>query len=326
MCSILQFSGKYGLSILTGLVLCATGFNSGCSSYSKRQNAHPNAAEGAVAAVMKDHDHPNMDKDTGAAVREMVAVVEKSLADLPVPPSAPAVCCDELTKLREVLKAAPGTGNAADAHSALLLCISKATNETNCKGKSQPCGVVYYTPPIKGADAGLAEPGPSAPRAVDVSAPDQIAAACREIAAAGRMSLSTSDAGDPARGVILGSLIGRYSCGAWFKAAANNDPIIFISPVFAPTVSLLRDLKTYTTGVVDVTPEAELANSIKRVDRTLVTIPIGGTFVPVGVWSLVPIGGTPSHVLDGAHETARQRVNQVGKAVEDGCQAADICH
>ena len=56
---------------------------------------------------------------------------------------------------------------------------------------------------------------------------------------------------------------------------------------------MIRDLKTYTNGVVDVTPEAVLANSVNRVNRTLVTIRIGGTFVPVGVLPIVPVRGTP---------------------------------
>jgi hypothetical protein len=296
-------------SILTGIVLCSTALSSGCNSYSKKQNDHPNMAEG-----------------TQAAVKEIVAVVEKSLADLPPPPSAPAVCEDEMTKLREVLKTAPGTADAANANSALLRCASKATNETKCKGKPLPCGVVYYNPPIKPPDPGQPVPESSELKAVDVSVPDQIKAACREIAEAGGAALSTSAGADPARGAILGSMVGNYSCGAWFKAAANNDPIIFIAPVFAPTVQLLRDLKSYTSGVVDVTPEAVLASSVKRVDRTLVTMRIGDTLVPVAVLPILPVGGSPGQVLDGADKTVQQRVNQVAKAVGDGCKAVGICH
>src|ERR1700736_5882649 len=266
MCSSRQFSRKYALSILTGIVLCSTALSSGCSSYSKKQNDHPYTAESTQAAVRNDHDHPNTAKGTQAAVKEIVAVVEKSLADLPPPPSAPAVCEDEMTKLREVLKTAPGTGDAANANSALLRCTSKATNETKCKGKPQPCGVVYYNPPIKPPDPGQPVPESSEPKAVDVSMPDQIAAACREIAGAGDAGLSTSATADPATGAILGSMVGNYSCGAWFKAAANNDPTLLIAPGFVPTIQLIRDLKTYTNGVVDVTPEAVLANSVKRVD------------------------------------------------------------
>ena len=260
MCSSPQFSSKYALSILTGTVLCWTALSSGCSSYSKRQNDRPNAAEGTQAAMKNDHDHPDNAKDTQAAVKKLVAAVEKSLADLPLPPSAPAVCEDEMTKVREVLKTAPGSGDAADANSALLRCTSKATNEAKCKGKPQPCGVVYYNPPIKLSGPGQPVSEPSETKVVDVSVPDQIAAACKEIAGAGDAGLSTAAAADGATGVILGSMVGDYSCGAWFKAAANNDPIIFIAPVFVPTVQLLRDLKTYTNGVVDVTPEAVLAN------------------------------------------------------------------
>lgn len=309
MCSIPRFSRKYALSILTGVVLCSTALSSACGSYSKKQNDHPNAAKG-----------------TEAAVKEIVAVVEKSFAGLPAPPSAPAVCEDEMTKLREVLKTAPGTGDAANANLALLRCASKATNETKCKGKPQPCGVVYYNPPIKPSGPDQPVPEPSEPKAVDVSVPDQIAAACREIAGAGGAGLSTSVGADPATGVVLGSMAGNYRCGAWFKAAANNDPIILVAPGFVPTIQLLRDLKTYTNGVVDVTPEAALANSVKRVDWTLLTIRIGGTFIPVGVLPFVPVGGTPGQVLDGAHKTAQQRVIQVANAVGDGCKAAGICH
>jgi hypothetical protein len=166
--------------MLTGIVLCSTALSSGCNSYSKKQNDHPNTAEGTQAALKKHHDHPNTAEGTQAAVKEIVAVVEKSLADLPPPPSAPAVCEDEMTKLREVLKTAPGTEDATKANSALLRCTSKATNETKCKGKPQPCGVVYYNPPIKPLDPGQPAPEPSEPKAVDVSVPDQIAAACRE--------------------------------------------------------------------------------------------------------------------------------------------------
>lgn len=89
---------------------------------------------------------------------------------------------------------------------------------------------------------------------------------------------------------------------------------------------MLRDLKTYTNPVADVTPEAVLAKTVKRVDYTLVTIQVGGTVVPVAVLPIVPVGGTPGQVLDGAHKTVQERVNQVSKAVEDGCQAAGICH
>jgi hypothetical protein len=121
-------------------------------------------------------------------------------------------------------------------------------------------------------------------------------------------------------------MVGNYNCGAWSKAAANNDPTLLIIPGFAPTIQLTRDLKTYTNGVVDVTPEAVLADSIKRVDRTLVTVRMAGTFVPVAVLPIVPVGGTPGQVLDGAHKIVQQRVNQFGKAVGDGCQAAGICH
>jgi hypothetical protein len=326
MCSCPQFSRKCALSILTGIVLCSTALSSGCNSYSKKQNDHPNTAEGTQAALKKHHDHPNTAEGTQAAVKEIVAVVEKCLADLPPPPSAPAVCEDEMTKLREVLKTAPGTEDATKANSALLRCTSKATNETKCKGKPQPCGVVYYNPPIKPPDPGQSAPEPSEPKAVDVSVPDQIAAACREIAGAGGAVLSTSAGADAATGAILGSVAGDYSCGAWFKAAANNDPTLLIAPGFVPTIQLIRDLKTYTNGVVDVTPEAMLANSLKRVNRAVVTIRVGGTFVPVGVLPIVPVGGTPGQVLDGAHKTVQQRVNQLGKAVGDGCKAVGICH
>ncbi len=326
MCSRPQFSRKYALSILTGIVLCATALSSGCSSYSKKQIDHPNVAEGTQAAVRKDHDHPNTVEATEAAVKENLAVVEKSLAHLPLPPSAPNGCEGEMTKLSEVYKTAPGTEDAAKANSALLRCTSKATNETKCKGKAQPCGVVYYNPPIKPPDPGQLVPEPSEPKAVDVSVPDQIAAACREIAAAGGAGLSTLASADPATSAILGSMVGNYNCGAWFKAAANNDPTLLIALGFVPTIQLVRDLKTYTNGVVDVTPEAVLANSVKRVDFTLVTIRIGGTFVPVGVLPIVPVGGTPGQVLDGAHKTVQQRVIQVGKAVGNGCIAAGICH
>jgi hypothetical protein len=145
--------------------------------------------------------------------------------------------------------------------------------------------------------------------------PNQIAAACREIAGAGYEGLSNAAGADPATGPILGSMVGNYNCGAWFKAAANNDPTLLISPGFVPTIQLIRALKTYASGVVDVTPEAMLANLVKRVDFTLVTIRIGGAFVPVGVVPVVPVGGTPAKVLDGAQKTVQQRVNQVGKAV-----------
>ena len=334
MCSSPQFSRKCALSILTGIVLWWSALSSGCNSYSKKRNDYSgaaesmqaNTAEGTQAAAKKNHDHPNTAKGTEAAVKEIVTVLEKSLADLPPPPSAPAVCEDELTKLREVLTTAPGSADAANANSALLSCTSKATNDTRCKGKLKPCGVVYYNPPIKSPEPGQPVPESSETKAIDVSVADQIAAACREIAEAGDAGLSTSAGADPATGVILGSLVGHYTCGAWFKAAANNDPILLIALGFAPTIQLIRDLKTYTNGVVDVTPEAVLANSIKRVDRTLVTIPVGGTFVPVGVLPIVPVGGSPGQVLDGAHRTVQQRVNQASKAVRDGCKAVGICH
>jgi hypothetical protein len=225
-----------------------------------------------------------------------------------------------MTKVREASKTAPGTHDAAEANSALLRCTSKATNETKCKGKPQPCGVVYYNPPIKPPDPGQPAPGHAEPKAVDVSVPDQIAAACREIAGAGGSELSAS-----VGGVILGSVAGDYSCGAWFKAAANNDPTLLIELGFVPTIQLIRDLKTYTNGVIDVTPEAELANTVNRVDYALVVIRVGGAIVPVSVLPMVPVGGTLGQVLDGAHEIARQRVNQVSKAVEDGCKAVGIC-
>jgi len=326
MCSSPQFSRKYALSILIGMVLCSTALSSGCNSYSKKQNDHPNTSEGAQAALTRHHDHPNTAEGTQAAVKEIVAVVEKSLADLPPPPSAPAVCEDQMTKVRQVSKTAPGTEDAAKANSALLRCTSKATNDANCKGKPQPCGVVYYNPPIKAPDQGQPAPEPSEPKAVDVSVPDQIAAACREIAGAGGSVLSTSATADPTTGVVLGSMAGNYSCGAWFKAAASNDPTLLIAPGFVPTMQLMRDLKTYMNGVVDVTTEAMLANTVKRVNYTLVTIQVGGTFVPVAVLPIVPVGGTPGQVLDGAHQTVQQRVNQAGKAVGDGCRAAGICH
>lgn len=308
-----QFCRKYALSILTGIVLCWTILSSGCNSHSKKHSSdNPNVAEGSQAAVMKNHDHPNTAEGTQAAVKEIVAVVEKSLAGLPPPPSAPAVCESEMTKLREVLKTAPGAGEAANANSALLGCISKATNEATCKGKPQPCGVVYYNPPIKPAGT-----EPLGPKAVDVSAPDQIAAACREIAGAGGAG--------PTSGVILSSLIGNYSCEAWLKAAAANDPTLLIALGFVPTIQLMRDLKTYANGVPDVTPDAVLANSVKRVDRTLVIMRVGGNFVPVVVLPFVPVGGTSGQVLDGALATAQQRVNQVSRAVEDRCKEAGIC-
>lgn len=324
MCSSPQFSRKSALSILTGIVLCSTALSSGCNSYSKKQNDHPNTAEGTQAALKKHHDHPNTAEGTSAALKEIIAVVGKSLAGLPVLPSVPAVCEDEMTKLREVSKTSPGTEDAATANSALLRCTSKATNETNCKGKPQPCGVVYFTPPIKPLGPGQPAPELSEPRAVDVSVHDQIAAACKEIAGAGDAVSSTSadvDAADD----ILASVLGRYSCGAWFKAAAKNDPTLLIVPTFVPTTQLLRDLRTYTNGDIDATPEAVLASKVKRVDRAVVAIQVGGTIVPVAVLWIVPVGGTPGQVLDEAHKTEQQRVNQVGKAVGDACKAAGIC-
>lgn len=168
--------------------------------------------------MKKNHVHPNTAEGTQAAVKEFLGVVEKSFADLPPPPSAPDVCEDEMTRLREVSKTAPGTGDAANANLALLRCASRATNEAKCKGKPQPCGVVYYNPPIKASGPGQGAPEPAEPKAVDVSAPEQIAAACREIGGAGDAGLSISAAADPATGVVLGSMAGSYSCGSWFKA------------------------------------------------------------------------------------------------------------
>lgn len=307
---------------MTGIVLCLTALTSGCS---KKQNAHLNAAEGTQAAVQKDHDHANTAQGAKAGVKEIVAVLEKSLADLPPPTSAPAVCEDEMTKVREVSKTAPGTEDAANANSALLRCTSKATNDTKCKGKPQPCGVVYYNSPIKPPDPGQHDPKPSELKAVDVSVPDQIAAACRELAGAGGAALSNSAGADAATGFILGSMVGSYSCGAWFKAAASNDPTLLIAPGFVPTIQLVRDLKTYTNGVVDVTPEAVLANRVERVNYTLIRIRVGGTFVPVAVLPIVPVGGTLGQVLDEGHKTVQRRVNQAGKSVEDGCKAVGIC-
>ena len=110
MCSSPQFSRKYSLSILTGIVLCSAAVSAGCSSYFKKQSDRPNTAEDMHVAVHKYHDHPSTAKGTGAAVKEIVAVVEKSLADLPPPPSVPAVCEDEMKKLKEVSKTAPGKG------------------------------------------------------------------------------------------------------------------------------------------------------------------------------------------------------------------------
>ncbi len=323
MCSS---SSQYALSILTGVVLCWTVLSSGCNSRSEKQIDQPTkAAEGRQVAVEKDHAHPNTPQGTQVAVREILAIVDKSLADLPLPPSAPAVCEDELAKAREVSKTAPGTKDAAEANSALLCCTSKAINITNCKAKPQPCGVVYYNPPIKRPDPGQHDPEPSELKAVDVSEPDQIAAACREIARAGGAALSTSDGADPATGVILGSMAGNYSCGAWFKAAASNDPTLLIGVGFVPSLQLIRDLKTYTNGAVDSTPKAVLQDTIKRVDYTLVTIRVGGAIVPVAVLPIVSVGGTPGQVLDGGHKTAQQRISQVGKAVGDDCKAAGIC-
>jgi hypothetical protein len=318
-----QLSRKYAL-ILTGMVLCSTALSTGCNSYSRKQDDRSNAAEGTQAGEKKHHDHPNTTKGTEAAVKEIVAVLEKSLADLPPPPSVPAVCEAEMRKLREVLKTTQGTGDA-EANSALLRCMSKATNETTCKGKPQPCGVAYYNPPLKPPAAGQPVSEPSGLKTVDVSAPDQIAAACREIAEAGEAGLSASGDADPATGSKLGSMVGEYSCGAWFKAAATNDPALLIIPTFVPTIRLVRDLRSYTNGVIDVTPEAVLENQIKRVDRAVVVSRIGGTFIPAGVLPIVPVGGTRGEVLDGAHETVQQRVNQLGKAVGDGCKAAGIC-
>lgn len=318
-----QLSRKHVLSILTAIALCSTVLSSGCS---RKQNAHLNEAGRTEAAVQKDHDHLNTAEGTATAVKEIVAVVKKSLADLPPPPSAPAVCNDEMTKLREVQKTAPGTEDAIKANLALLRCISKATNETKCKGKPQPCGVAYYNPPIKPLDPGQSASEDSEPKAIDVSEPDQIAAACREIAGARGAALSTSAGADAATGVRLGSIFGSYSCGAWFKAAAENDPTLLIAPGFVPTIQLIRDLKTYTNGVVDVTPEAVLANTVKRVDYTLIAIPVGGTVIPIGVLPTVPVGHTPGQVLDEAHSTVQQRVNHVAKAVEDSCKTASICH
>jgi hypothetical protein len=322
MCSSRQFSRKHALLILTSIVLCFTALSSGCS---KKQNAHLNAAEGTQAAVQKDHDHANTAQGAEAGVKEIVAVLEKSLADLPPPTSAPAVCEDEMTKVREVSKTAPGTQDAANANSALLRCTSKATNDTNCKGKPQPCGVAYYNSPIKPPDPGQHDPEPSELKAVDVSVPDQIAAACRELAGAGGAALSNSAGADAATGFILGSMAGSYSCGAWFKAAASNDPTLLIAPGFVPTIQLIRDLKTYTNGVVDVTPEAVLANTVERVNYTVIRIRVGGTFIPVAVLPIVPVGGTLGQVLDAAHKTVQRRVNQAGKSVEDGCKAVGIC-
>jgi hypothetical protein len=170
-------------------------------------------------------------------MKEIVAVVGKSLADLPVPHSVPAVCAEEITKSREVLKTSPGTDEAANANSALLRCTSKATNETKCNKKSQPCGTVYFNPPLRPLDPGQPAPELSEPRAVDVSAHDQIAAACREIAAAGDAVSSTSTGADAADD-ILASVLGKYSCGAWFKAAAKSDPTLLIIPTFVPTIQL----------------------------------------------------------------------------------------
>jgi hypothetical protein len=69
MCSSPQFSRKYALSILTGIVLCSTALSSGCNSYSKKQNDHPNTAEGTQAALKKHHDHPNTAEGTQGSLR-----------------------------------------------------------------------------------------------------------------------------------------------------------------------------------------------------------------------------------------------------------------
>ena len=92
MCFSHQFSRKHVPLTLTAIVLCLTALSSGCS---KKQKAHLNADEGTQAAATQ-HDHPNTAEGTGAAVKEIVAVLEKSLADLPPPISAPAVCEDEM--------------------------------------------------------------------------------------------------------------------------------------------------------------------------------------------------------------------------------------
>lgn len=120
--------------------------------------------------------------------------------------------------------------------------------------KTPSGGVVFYTPPIRLPDPRQPVSEPSEAKTVDVSMPDQIAAACSEIAKAG--GLSTSASGDAATDALLGSMVGNYSCGSWFKAAAKNDPTLLIGLGFVPTTQLIRDLKTYTNGVVDVTPEA----------------------------------------------------------------------
>jgi hypothetical protein len=120
-------------------------------------------------------------------------------------------------------------------------------------------------------------------------------------AAIGSAAGGTAAAGagiDPTTGVILGSAVGDYSCGAWFKAAARNDPTLLIAPQWVPTIQLLRDLKEFSGGIIDVTPEEALKNTVNAVQRSAVTVKVGGADIPVAVLPVVPVGGTPGKVLD----------------------------
>jgi hypothetical protein len=209
------------------------------------------------------------------------------------------VCDTEAQKAR----AAATTADALAANLALLTCLSKSTNDVQCQGKPDPCGVVFFNPP---AQAGKDEPSV----AVDVSVPAKISAACAAIGAAG---VAAGGGVDPEIGVTLGSEIGSYSCGAWFKAAAKHNPTILVFPQFVPTVQLVQDLKRWDKkGKID---DAGVQNAIKAITRATVSVRLGGANVPVGVLPIPKAGGTVGAALDRAQAGAEKKVLTTAKKI-----------
>lgn len=266
----------------------------------------------SLAAACR-HRHANTPEGTAEAVKEVVEVQNKAMSNLKIEPALVLPPCEaESTKAQAALKTAAGSDEAVQANWDLMRCQMKVNNEARCKDKPQPCGVVAYNPPAK---EGQEQP---APAQVDVAVPEQIAQACSVIGGAALGLAATQAGGDPTVGVMLGSEIGKYSCGAWFKAAARNDPTLFVAPMFVPTAQLLRDLKVMSGGTIDLTAETAINNTIDSIKRSTLGIDVNGVKIPVAILPVFPAGGTPGEVLDEVKGKAEDELRKV-------CKLAHLC-
>jgi hypothetical protein len=201
-----------------------------------------------------------------------VATVNVAQAEpVRAPTSSGAPPSDGCAAIRQQIKDALDRDEQLSADKSLQLtrCQVKAENEKKCKDASSACGTIIVVPPPKQPPQNGPTPTAEEPRAFDLGNPADVKAACGLIASAvvGAETGSTELA-------VLATPTGAYTCGAYLKAAANNDPLLIIAPTLIPTVQLARDLQ----------------DSVRKVTESIKTNPALAAFNPtvvigVGVWN-----------------------------------------